>query len=258
MNIPVQNGNLPQGFCAPDYQTLLNAFSAVQFVNLNTISGIIVSSTPPADHSQAWLQLDSSGRPVRLYFFAQGAWLSLHPDFPGKMVLYNQVLPDFTIFDGGDSNTISAVSGAMWQLAATTLDGSGTQVLQAAFPVGVGTFAVSGAVGVGAANVTTTGQLGEDRHVINTNEMAPHTHWIANTDFADTATATDLSGTTQMNQGAGGHSTDLDYKLKGSADPAILGLTSSVGAGSGHNNIPPFYGVYFFQRTNRLYYVVHP
>jgi hypothetical protein len=257
MNIPVQNGQLVQGFCPSDYQSLLNAFSAVQFVSFDTVSGIVVSSTPPADHTTAWLQLDSSGRPVRLYFFAQGAWLSLHPDFPGKMVLFNQVLPDFTIFDGGDSNTISAISGPMWQLAATTLDGSGTQVLQAAFPVGVGTFAVSGTVGVGAGNTTSTGQSGEDRHVLSVNELAQHNHWIANTDFGSSST-TDLDGTKQMTQGYGGDSSALNYKLKGTTDAAVLGLTSNVGSNVGHNNIPPFYGVYFFQRTNRLYYVVNP
>src|SRR5215468_2300821 len=97
----VQNGQLPSGFCPPDYQTLLNAFSAVQFVNLNVSSGLIISATPPgaSDHDKAWLQLDSMGNPVRIYWFANGAWLSAHPLPPGFTMLWNQALPNFNTFD---------------------------------------------------------------------------------------------------------------------------------------------------------------
>lgn len=262
--IPVLNGQLPQGFCPTTLQETLNAFSAVQYVNLDIVSSITVSSTPPADHTVAWLQLDSMGRPVRLYFFAQGAWLSMHPETPGMIKLWNQTLPNFNTFDGGSAAVISDISGPMWQLASTALDGSGTQVLQAQFPIGVGDFktnipaSTSGIVNVGANNVTTTGAVGEDKHKLLDTELALHRHYLANSDFGDTATAADLSPTNQMNQGAGGHSGPLDYKLKGSSNPATQGLSSIVGSDTPHNTLPPFYGVYFLQRTNRLFYLIPP
>jgi hypothetical protein len=30
--------------------------------------------------------------------------------------------------------------------------------------------------------------------------------------------------------------------------------TGSVGGDTAHNNLPPFYGVYFIKRTDRVYY----
>jgi hypothetical protein len=156
----------------------------------------------------------------------------------------------------------------MWQFASTTLDGAGTQVLQAQFPIGVGDFktkiplSTSGIVNVGADNVTSTGAVGEDKHKLLDTELALHRHYLANTDFGDSATAQALGangGTNgQMNQGRGGHSEFLDYKLTGSANPASIGLSSIVGSDTPHNTLPPFYGVYFLQRTNRLFYLVPP
>jgi len=258
MNVTVQNGLLPQGFCPSDYQSLLNAFSAVQFVPINSVSSIVVSPTPPADHSVAWLQTDSNGNPIRIYVVASGAWLSPHPLQPGHTMIWNQTLPNLQTYDGGDASVapFSDLSGQMWQLMATTLDGNGTQVAQAQFPVGVGTTVNSGAVVVGANNVTDTGVNGEDKHVLLDTELALHRHYLANTDFGNPIAGPFLSNSTQMNQGAGGGSNFLDYKLTGSANPATQGLSSIVGSNIAHNTLPPFYGVYFLQRTIRRFYVV--
>ena len=248
MNIPVQNGLLPQGFCPSDYQGLLNAFSALQFVNITAIStGFVASASPPPDHTVAWLQLDSSGNPVRLYFFAQGAWLSQHPMSPGLTTLWNQGLPNFATFDGGDSNTtISPISGAMWQLMATTLDGKGTQVLQAQFPVGVGTFAASGAVAVG-------GTGGEDKHLLAGTEGPPHAHGeeIAINRAVANGGSTDTTGNGGFVGPIGLGGTELISRT-------ALGDPTNPTQAAPHNNLPPWYGVYFLQRTNRLFYVVNP
>lgn len=240
MNVPVQNGQLPQGFCPPDLQTMLNGFSAAQFVALPTITGLSVSSTPPADHTVAWLQLDSFGRPVRIYFFAQGAWLSQHPLPPGFTMLWNQGLPDFTTFDGGDNHAApySALSGQMWQLCSTTLDGLGTQVLQARAPLGVGTLP-SGTL------VPLAGTGGEESHVLTPTEQG------------------NLTITTTRDVEAAGpdHSVLDTITINGTAmgptnnGPFTIPLAGTV---LGHNTLPPYYGIYFLQRTNRLFYVVNP
>lgn len=259
-NVPVQNGLLPQGFCPGDYQSILNAFSAVQFVNLGaTSSGFVASATPPADHTVAWLQLDSSGNPVRVYYFAQGAWLSLHPIPPGHTTVWPMALPSslsasngLINYDGGDAANVipySPITGAMWQLASNALNGSGTRIIQARSPMGVGTFP-SGAT----VNVNDTG--GEETHKLTLQELFPHGHFenvavnraVPNGGQIDTSGnggfvgPISLGGTEEFSKVAGG-------------DPATGNPpTNSLG----HNTLSLYYGVYFLQRTSRLFYVVNP
>lgn len=257
MNIPVQNGLLPQGFCPSDYQSILNAFSAQQFINFTNIAnGFVISSTPPADHSVGWLQLDSLGRPVRLYAFAQGAWLSPHPIQPGFTMIWPQALPvalnasnGLINYDGGDGNLppYSAISGAMWQLANASLDGTGTQIMGARMPLTVGTL-TSGKI-VNAGDVG-----GEENHKLTVQEMFPHVHGeqIANN------RAVPNGGTPSTNGDFMGPSTNggtefLTRSVGG--DPATGNPpTNSLG----HNTMSLYFGVYMLQRTSRLFYVVNP
>jgi microcystin-dependent protein len=237
---------LPQGFCPSDFQSILNAFSNAQFVNIAGISsGFVVSATPPADHTVAWLQLDSLGRPTRVYFFAGGAWLSLHPQVPGQTIIWTQPLPNFTTFDGGDATVqpFSAVSGQMWQLAANALDGSGTQIIQARSPLGVGTL-TSGTI----VNVNDTG--GEEKHILTDQEMPPHTHTVPlyagdSVNHADRVNTTDELTAQNLNYQSGSTG----------GNPATGNPPTAALA---HNNMGLWYGVYFLQRTSRLFYVVKP
>src|SRR5438552_15125504 len=141
-SIPVTPSQLPTGFCATDYQNLLNEFSAHQSVDISAGTGtpVIVSSAKPADTTVLWERLDQFGRPDRLYFFAQGAWLALHPSVPGTTIIWTDVLPTFTTFDGGDANPLSAISGPMWELVAT---------LAAKFPLCAGTLPSGTVVNIG-------------------------------------------------------------------------------------------------------------
>lgn len=252
MNFPVLNGQLPNGFCPSDLQTMLNGFSQQQYVNISVTSSIVVSSTTPsaADHDKAWLQLDSFGRPVRLYFFAQGAWLSQHPLPPGFIMIWNQALPNFQTFDGGDANAApwASLSGQMWQLAATTLDGLGTPILNSGIPLGVSTG--TGSLPSGA--LVTLGQTGgEDLHKITGQEMFPHTHGVHVLRVQHGSVDTDV-----MTPNTGDPSQQPDKTtLSFGGDPAT---GSPPTAALGHNTLPPFTGVYFLQRTNRLFYLVPP
>jgi microcystin-dependent protein len=264
--IPVQAGVLPQGFCPNTYQDLLTGFTAQQFITLSTTASIVVSASPPADHSMAWLQLDGAGRPTRLYYYAAGHWLSLHPIPQGMIQMYNQAIDPttfFNSFDGGSAGVITPYSGPMWQLASTALDGSGSQVMQAQFPVGVGLFPTAGVgnVVVGANNTTDTGKVGEDLHVIQPAEMALHRHYICNTDTANVTTNpfTSVANPFLAREGKDA-SVSTEYSLRAgttNTEPSAGGgISSVVGSNTPHNNLPPFYGVYFFQRTNRLFYTV--
>lgn len=255
MNIPIQNGQLPMGFCPPDFQTMLNAFSAAQFAVFSSLSSLVVSSSPPADHTVAWLRLDSFGNPVRIYFFAQGAWLSPHPLLPGFTMLWNQALPNFTTYDGGDASIppFSAITGQMWQLMAATTNGLdlggkkpgdagyvNPQVMVAQFPVGVGTFPAPPA-GSGVM-VSVAGTGGFDQHVLAAAEVPAHTHQVGSQD-----STADVGG-------------DIAQEFVRSFGSGTGPPATSSSFGSTPNNafgtLPPYYGVYFLQRTNRLFYTV--
>lgn len=220
--IPVQPTQLPSGFCPEGYQSLLNAFSAHQFVDVTGVAGgLTVSATKPSDQSLPWLQLDQFGRPVRIYKFAQGAWLSLHPDVSGKTILWTTTLPDFTTFDGGDALAASAISGPMWEEVTE---------LRARFPLGAGTLPSATAVAIGDTG-------GEELHVLVIDELPEHAHTVS----ARTASDINAGGRT-----IAGNGTEFPDSFN----------TGTVGADQGHATMPPWLGVAFLRRTSRMYYRV--
>jgi len=242
--VQVQAGVLPAGFCPATYQDILNGFAAESTVTLpDSASSLQVSATKPSDTTKPWQQLDSLGRPTRIYVFAQGAWLSLHPDFPGKIIMYLGVLPDFTIFDGGDANALGAYSGPMWQIANTALDGSGTAALSGRVPIGVGTLPSTAAIALGQTG-------GEDLHKITQSEMFPHTHGVHVLRVQHGTTDTNVFTNDTADPSQQPDSNTLSF----GGDP---GTGNPPTAALGHNTLPPYYGLYFLQRTSRLYYAVN-
>lgn len=236
--LPVTPGSLSSGVCYATEQERLDDFSAHQTVVFpTTFAGITVSSTHPSDTTQAWLRLDSLGRPTQLYYFAQGAWLSMHPLVPGATIRWTSALPNFTTFDGGDANALSSISGPMWE---QVTDANGKFVL------GVGTLP-SGTV----VNVGDTG--GEEKHTITVNELPAHSHFVSNIDGS-------LSALTPANYLAQRNLPDssqsFDYNLYGTATTPTIGNSSNTGAGQPENNMPPYIGYYLLRRTNRLFYTV--
>lgn len=237
--LPVQAATLPAGFCPPDYQTMANGFAGIYSVIFpTTFTGITTSSTKPSDQTQAWLQLDSLGRPVRLYFFAQGAWLSLHPTVPGLTMWWFSALPDFTTFDGGDANGIGPASGPMWQQAKD----SGGNLIAARFPIAAGTLPSGTILSVG-------GTGGEEKHVLTLDETPPHTHNCA-----------------AVSQGGGGGSGAELFQaneVNNVSQSNVNLVTASTGGVVGppavanaHNTLPVFIVGYLLQKTGRIFYAV--
>lgn len=256
-DIPVTPQQLPSGFCPTSYQSMLNGFANAMKVTIpSTAEQIIASPTKPLDQSVIWLQLDSLGRPVRFYQFAQGAWLSLHPEVPGVTKMWFTTVPDFTTFDGGDSNAPGPQSGPMWQVA---LDNAG-HVITVRFPLPVGILP-------DGTPVNPSGFGGEQFHTLTTAEGGynqAHQHTIGR--FADVsgALANDiyvLTGTSTFD-GLGQDCAGANAGLKTSLLSALAGnYIVSAPAGpantiSPHNTTPLWIGCVFLQRTNRLYYAV--
>ncbi len=224
--LPVIAGQLPSGFCATDYQSILNEFSAHQSVNVGGASGVefVASATKPTDQTVAWLRLDQFGRPERVYWFASGAWLSLHPLVSGLTQWYFDVLPNFTTFDGGDALALSAISGSMWQQAKNS-DGV---LIAAKFPIAAGTLPSGTVLAQGATG-------GEEKHVLTIAELAAHTHDMLHNSIGENH--------------AGGVSVTA-FEQPGSEQ------TASTGGDVAHNTMPPFVVGYLLQRTTRQFYAI--
>ena len=257
MNIPVQAGQLPQGFCPSTFQAMAVAFAAIYSVNVGAQTGINVVVQPgqPSQQNVLWLQTDSLGRPIRFYYYGQGAWLSLHPLVPGLTMWWFQVLPNFTQFDGGDSNALGPQSGPMWQQA---LDVNGN-VIAAKFPVAAGTLP-SGTVLVNG------GTGGEEKHIlVDAEQTVPSTHQHVY-GRADAANSREAAFAKSTGTDTSPNSTGPLIGYAGSYSEVPLGNqqgvyleTASVAQpqpAAGHNTLPCYIVGYLIQRTSRLFYSV--
>jgi microcystin-dependent protein len=83
---------------------------------------------------------------------------------------------------------------------------------------------------------------GEATTTLTTTNIPPHTHFIAApVTTSGAAGFNSLSATTQMVRYSGQNSgSDLTYALEGTSSQATVGLSSVVGDGSSHNNMPPY------------------
>ena len=233
-NFPIIPEQLPTGFCPSTYQEMLNEFSSHQSAQIPDSSGRqwVFSSTKPADTTVGWYQLDSLGRPVRPYIFAQGAWLYLHPLPPGMTQMWLGPLPNFSTFDGGDSNPLSALSGAMWEVV-TEIAGR--------FPIAAGTTPAGTVIAQGATG-------GVESVTVGNANMPAHTH--------------DCAGTSQQGSGGAGHEVfqaNETTKLPPS-NPVTLVTESTGGDASGNTTpmptMPPYLAINWIRRTARTFYAV--
>ena len=210
----------------PDLVALMNANLGGTFTVVN-----IGDNTPdPADRVYPWIRT-IGGMPDRVYVFVNGAWMSLHPDFVGKIIMWEGVVGSaLWSLDGGDgTNPVvtppTATSGAMWEQV--------TQ-LAAKFPLGAGTLPSGTVIGVGSTG-------GEETHLLTVNEMPAHRH------VAKAGTGGIFRRLTgdPLNASTSGSGADYD------SDPQ-----ADTGGGVAHNNMPPYYGLHFIRKTIRQYYVV--
>ncbi len=237
-----------------------NMFAQHGFVSLvDSVSQLIVSATKPSDTTKAWLQLDSLGRPVRLYWFAQGAWLSLHPQVPGQTILWTTALPTFTTFDGGDANALSALSGPMWEVDTD---------FAFAIPMGVGSNPVT-YESMPATAIGVNQTLGEERHLLAGNEFIGPTHRHAVGKFVSENTGTSeddgvfvtgisvpaLAGIGTQITGDGASKITKDFSTLTGAD-IITNQVNDPQTIVSHQNLPPVRGVFFLRRTARIFYSI--
>lgn len=224
-SVTLVKGTIAPGTCFGSVEELYNTFvnSTTAYVN-GQYSLFNFGNTAPsaADRDKPWIRTDSDGYPDKVYVYYDGAWLAKHqtPAGGSERRIWVGSLTDLKTYDGGADESVSATTGPFWQE---------DEELRAKFPVGVGTFA-------GGTEVTVNGTGGSDEVTLTTAQIPAHTH-----DF-------NLNGyNSSMDSNSGN-----EYGFDGRSVQDLT--TESTGGGEAHDNIPPFYGVYFIKRTGRIFY----
>ena len=218
--------SLPVNYCPASYQKLANdIIGGTQATFNSTIGNSFFNFGPtyPAINNRIFPWLDQDGN---WWIYDQSLWLrkNIVAASGYDRRIFVGTTTDLLSYDGGDGTaTATNTTGPMWEVDTE---------FEARFPVGVGAFVASGAVAV-MGKATSTSIAGEDKHTLTIPEMPAHTH-----NFFPLVTADANNG------GANG----VQYGTTANV------ATSSTGDGTAHNNLPPFYGVYFIKRTSRVYY----
>lgn len=248
-NLPIISETIPEGSCPATYNELAQLFASHFFAVQNFGVGrqwIFSAAKPTLDQTDyGWWQLDDQGLPQLPYLFAQGLWLSKHPELPGQAKWVFEAIADILTYDGGDGTAIvSPTTGPMWQLARTgnlnNID-DGT-IIEAKFPIVAGTLPSSTVLTVGDTG-------GEEKHSLTEEEMPPHTHDMDYQSFSD--------GVVPGGNDRGfWKSTDSAPKDGTIATQNAGGNTDTPPVVTPMNLMPPYIVGILIQRTNRTHYAI--
>ena len=221
--------SLPANYCPASYQKLANdIIGGTQATFNSTIGNSFFNFGPtfPAINNRIYPWLDENGQ---WWIYDQGRWTYKNTVAANgyDRRIFVGTTTDLLSYDGGDgtSGAPTNYTGAMWMV---------DTLFDARFPVGAGAFAASGAVAVNGT-ATATSIVGEDKHTLTVSELAAHTNNVGRY-INDSISGGDLKFM-DLTNGTG-----------------TVGISSSTGGDAAHNNLPPFYGVYFIKRTGRVYY----
>ena len=238
--------SLPVSYCPLNYQNLANdIIGGTQAVFNSTIGNSFFNFGPtfPAINNRIYPWLDENGQ---WWIFDQGFWVYKNTVAAGgyDRRIFVGTTTDLLSYDGGDGPvTATPTSGPMWMV---------DTLFDARFPVGVGAFAASGSVAV-LGTATSTSIVGEDQHLLTTAEMPTHTHQVSIKTFGhggeDGARVAADGGTSSPTL-----TNNVTVFPSSTLDPDVDAIAANTGGNAAHNNLPPFYGVYFIKRTARIYY----
>jgi hypothetical protein len=179
----------------------------------------------PDNQDRPWFKTDANYLPERWYTFSNGSWVSRHPVAAGAIVMYEGSEASIPTYDGGEAGVVTATTGPMWEKVSA---------LDARFPLGPGTLASGTAVAV-----TNTG--GEEKHELTRAELP------------EIQIDTPLKRRTDLQDGGGSTALfETSFSLSSAVNVDVP--TEELGDGDAHNNMPPYYAVFFIRRTARTHY----
>lgn len=220
--------------CFATYQLMYNAMIERLSGTLPDASvKYIISDTAPTadDQDKLWIKT-SSGGPVRPFIFYNGAWSWPHPvpNDPTRIQIYKGTAASIDTLDGGVAGAVGAASGPFWEIDTD---------LSAKFPVGVGTLASGTAIAEG-------GTGGEENHTLVQAELPDHSHTFTLNRYS----LSDSSNPPPNQLLASNIAPTTPDTPHPTPDVSVTG----GGSDEAHNNMPPYYGVYYIKRTARIYY----
>lgn len=204
----------------------------------------------PADREFPWMRLDGDGNIDRIYYYSGGFWLAKHPDFVGKIIMWEGAEVNIPTLDEGEAGAITATTGAFWERV-TEMNGK--------IPIGPGEITP----GPPIVNATVNVNAGSYDVELADEHYRHHKHWGVARDTTSSPVGTP-SSTEQIADDAGGLASGRDYTLQGTATDARRGLSSYVaGASQTDDNVafpilPQVRGLWFLRRTARRFYKQAP
>jgi len=221
--IQFQAAAFPEGTCFLSEQERANAIAENLIGHLpGTFNSFVIGSSTPAaeDQDKPWIADDG-----RVYLFdlpGLGAWVARHPLPVASVMMWTGDISAIDTFDGGETGVVGVASGPMWEVM-TAMAGR--------FPIHPGTMDSGAIIGQGATG-------GAERHTLTLAEIPTHSHDVP-------LRPTEDPGTTNLY---------ADRARANAAEPTDLLPTSEVGDGDPHNNMPPYFGIYFIRRSARVWY----
>ena len=229
-------GTLPPNYCFTTWQQLYDDMIAqlTGFLPGNFSTFNYGDSTPsPDNRDKPWFRT-IGGQPDRWYVYFSGGWFAPYRSpagITGERMLWAGSLNDLYAFDGGDGTPVfdNALTGSFWQE---------DTAFAARFPIGPGTLPSTTVINQGDTG-------GEEKHVLTLPEL-PSTNNFPQKDWK-------VEGS-----GTGGISGPDVIAGDIGTGPLQATLTTGgpLGSDTGHNNMPPYLGVYFAKRTTRAFYMV--
>jgi len=222
---------LPQGFCPQTEQERVNAYFNGGKAKLPSgLDKVVVSKTTPGvnDQDKVWYRLlnDDTPDPRNPYMFYNGNWISPHyvPANDKRLFIWSGTFDDVKTLDYGVDEAIGDIAGPFWVVVAA---------LAGKFPVGVGT--------VGSTAIAVNGTGGSHEIEVKKENLP--------------AEGVTLPDKVIGQPGAGKGTFSLNGDQNPPDDFKYVTTSDNLGDGKKIEHLPPFYGVYFIQRTARKFWI---
>lgn len=141
--------------------------------------------------------------------------------------------------------TLAALLGETWNAASDTQPQKDvsfrTPDLRGRMPIGVGTGDAADATARTLAQ-----KSGLEKHTLTSAELPAHSHLLLANAAADVNVDTDPTPSNYAASRTSNAAADYAYRVLGLATQPTIGLSSSVGSGTSHNNMPPTLAVHFY------------